>query len=117
MKLLASLSIAALVLAGNASADEVTISDIMKNAMKGDTSLYKSVAEGTGSKEDAKRFLAYAEALEKLSPPKGDESSWKRKTGDLTKAAKAATYGTKAGQMALQRAGNCKSCHSAHKED
>ncbi|MCB1225153.1 MAG: hypothetical protein KDK99_05015 [Verrucomicrobiales bacterium] len=111
--LLALLAVAA----STHAADELTIETIMKDAMKGDTSLYKRVSNGSASKDDAKRFLAYAEALTKQTPPKGDEASWKRKTGELAKAAKAASFGTKQGQLALQRAGNCKSCHSAHKED
>ena len=118
MKALFSIAVLSLLAVSSTQAqEEISISAIMKGAMKGDDSLYNMVAEGKGSKDDAKRLLAYVEKLGALTPPRGDESSWKRKTDDLVKGAKAATYGTKAGQMALQRAGNCKSCHSAHKEE
>jgi hypothetical protein len=44
-----------------------------------------------------------------LTPPKGDETSWKTKTKALLDAA------TKDDTQALKRAADCNACHLAHR--
>jgi hypothetical protein len=55
--------------------------------------------------------------LTQNEPPKGEKASWDKKTGELLAAVEMMAKGNKQGMMAAQKAGNCKSCHSAHKPD
>jgi cytochrome c1 len=108
--------LAALLATASLSASD--ISDVMKSSMKGETSLYNQVAKGKGSPADAQRLADSVKKLEGTKPPKGDQAAWDRKVAALIKAAEAATKGgTQPALMALQTAGNCKACHSGHKED
>ena len=57
-----------------------------------------------------KKVLAkYAAWLAAYKPPKGDDASWKEKTGAIVKAIKTDN------QAALKKATNCKACHNIHK--
>jgi hypothetical protein len=93
------------------------IETVMKDAFKGETSLYKKVATGKGTEADAKRLAGYVKTLTQNEPPKGEKASWDKKTGELLAAVEMLAKGNKQGMMAAQKAGNCKSCHSAHKPD
>lgn len=116
MKRLITTSIAALALAATlAYAAESKINDIMKATMKGDNSLYKKVATGKGTEEDAKKLLEAVKELPACKPPKGDPASWKTKTEALVKAAEDVVAKKPGAPAALQKAGNCKACHSEHK--
>ncbi|WP_156346219.1 hypothetical protein [Verrucomicrobium spinosum] len=101
-----------LALAAPAFAD---ISTTMKEAMKGETSLYKKVATGKGSDEDAQKLLKYVKSLPAESPEKGDAASWKEKTDKLVKATEDVAAKKPGALQELQTAGNCKACHSVHK--
>lgn len=93
-----------------------TIKDVMKKCMapKGDK-LCQKVQSGDATDEEKKELVTMFEALAKNKPEKGDEESWKEKTGALVAAAKAAAEGDdKAGAM-LKKAADCKGCHSKHK--
>ncbi|MES2737030.1 MAG: hypothetical protein V4672_11970 [Verrucomicrobiota bacterium] len=91
------------------------IETVMKEAMKGNTSLHSKVATGKGSPEDAQKLLAYFKTLPAESPPEGDSSSWKDKTSKLIDAAQGVVDGKPGAAKTLQEAGNCKACHSVHK--
>ena len=93
------------------------IESVMKEAFKGDTSLYKKVATGKGSEADAKRLLGYVKTLTENEPPKGEKAAWDKKTGELLAAVDKVAKGNKQGMLDVQKSGNCKSCHSAHKPD
>ena len=93
------------------------IESVMKEAFKGDTSLYKKVATGKGSEADAKRLAGYVKTLTENEPPKGEKATWDKKTGELLAAVEKVAKGNKQGMLDVQKAGNCKSCHSAHKPD
>jgi hypothetical protein len=98
------------------SADEKpkhTIKEVMKTCMKG--GLCKKVGSGKGSDDDKKELLAMFTSLAASKPPKGDEDSWKEKTGALVSAAKACEKGEKDGPKLLGKAANCKACHEVHK--
>lgn len=57
-----------------------------------------------------KEVLAkYAAWLAAYKPPKGDDASWKEKTGAIVKAIKTDN------QAALKKATDCKACHNVHK--
>ncbi len=94
-------------LAVKAEETKYTVKDVMKTAMKG--GLCKKVADGQASDEEKKQLLAMFESMAAAKPAKGDEASWKEKTGALVEAAK------KGDGAALKKAANCKACHDSHK--
>jgi len=108
-------SLALAVILGLISAASADISTVMKEAMKGNTSLHAKVATGKGTPEDAKKLLEYVKSLPAESPPEGDAASWKEKTEKLVAAAQAVADGKPGAAKTLQEAGNCKACHSVHK--
>lgn len=97
-------------------ASAVDIDDVMKNAMKGETSLYKTVATGKGSQSDADKLVSILKGLQGTKPPKGDQTAYERKVGALIAAAEGVATKKPGAMQQLQTAGNCKACHSAHRE-
>lgn len=93
------------------------IEDIMKNAMKGDHSLYDKAKKGTATDEELKKLYLYIQALHANKQPVGEEASWKEKTGSLLKAVEAAVKKDTMASTMLMEAGNCKSCHKVHREE
>jgi hypothetical protein len=113
-----TVTVAALACVATASiaiAAESKIKDVMKEAMKGDTSLFKKVSLGKGTDEDAQKLLEYVKSLPDQEPPKGDKAAWEDKTHKLVQAAEDFVAKKPDAQTALQKAGNCKACHSEHK--
>lgn len=105
----------AVLVAGAASQDAPKS---MKEAMalhKGDDSLIKKVTSGKGTDEDHKKLLATYEWMAAQKPAKGDEASWKAKTSALISAAKDLVDKKAGAAEALNKASNCKACHSVHK--
>ena len=98
-----------------ADATKRSISSVMKDAMKGDSSLHKKVALGKGSDSDAATLLDYYKSLPAEAPPEGDAKSWEEKTAKLIAAAQAVVDKKPGATEQLQTAGNCKACHSEHK--
>ena len=86
---LASLALGSLTLRAEDKLKELTVKDVMKQALAGETSLCKKVATGEGTKEDAQKLLELVTVLTQHKPPKGDEKSWKEKTTALVAAATA----------------------------
>jgi hypothetical protein len=117
MKKATLLAIAALLTSTGLGLANPAIESVMKDAFKGETSLYKKVATGKGTEADAKRLAGYVKTLTQNEPPKGEKASWDKKTGELLAAVEMLAKGNKQGMVAAQKAGNCKSCHSAHKPD
>ncbi len=101
---------------GSVLANEA-IETIMKNAFKGDTSLYNTVAKGKGTDADAKKLAGFVKTLTESEPPRGEKTSWDKRTGDLLRAVEMMARGNKQAMIQVQNAGNCKSCHSAHKPE
>lgn len=93
------------------------ISSVMKGTMKGDASLYKAVATGKGSPADATKLVGQLKQLQGQKPPKGEQASYDSKVAALVKAAEGVAAKNPGALQQLQTAGNCKACHSAHKED
>ena len=89
------------------------IKDVMKKAMKG--GLLKKVAQGKASDEEKKSLHEMLESLAKNKAPKGEADSWKKLTAALVKASKDVNDGKDGAGAALQKASNCKACHSKHK--
>lgn len=115
LTLLFTLTVAAAAGLYAADATKRDIETVMKEAMKGESSLHKKVATGKGSKEDAAKLLDYVKSLPAESPPAGSAESWKEKTGTLIAAVQAVVDGKPGATNTLQTAGNCKACHNEHK--
>ena len=110
----ASVLLAVVVSASLVSA--VEIEDVMKDAMKGETSLYKKVATGKGNQTDADKLLSYLKGLEGTKAPKGEQAAYDDKVSKLVKASEGVAKKEPGALLKLQTAGNCKACHSAHRE-
>lgn len=96
-------------------AAETKIGKVMKESMKGESSLYKTVALGKGTDADAAKLLAYVKQLPAEKPPEGTAESWAKKTGALVKAVEDVAAKKPDAILVLQKAGNCKACHTDHK--
>lgn len=96
---------------------EMDISDIMKMAHKGKTSLSSRAKKGEASQAELKKLIGMYLALEKLSPPRGESRSWKEKTENLTSAAINVFAKTDGALDTYSNALNCRACHRLHKED
>lgn len=93
----------------------VTIKQVMKDRMKGDTSDIKKAVKGELSKEQVTSLLAAVKSMSGSKPPKGDESSWKEKCAALEAALTKLEKGEPGAAEAVKTASNCKACHDAHK--
>ena len=91
--------------------------EVMKQAHKGDVSLYKKVEKGTSTAADHAKLVELYKALAANKPPKGDQKSWDEKTAALVKAAEGLQKGDANAKAQLKAAANCKGCHTAHKPD
>jgi cytochrome c556 len=117
----ATLGVAALVLAGPASADDKdekepkAIKQIMKEAHAGRAnSLRAKVLSGKASKEEMAKLLVLYADLGKNTPPKGEKEAWKKRTTTIVKAAQAfSKEKTPKNRQALNVATNCMTCHRA----
>jgi hypothetical protein len=126
MKYFVLASLTVTVLAGlgayQAAADKpLDIETIMEKAHKapekGKPSLFKTVVEGKGNKDQKEELLKLYTDLSKNKPPKGDESEWKKRTDAIVAAAKD-VVGDKPGSLvALKKAVSCMDCHEAHKSE
>lgn len=105
----------ALVATASLAQAETKIETMMKDSMKGENSLYKKVALGKGTDADATKLVEYVKQLPGEKPKKGDAASWSAKTAALVKAAEDVAAKKPDAILALQKAGNCKACHSEHK--
>ena len=90
-------------------AGKYTIKEIMTKSFKADDNLKDLIIEGMATDEQKAQFIDYVENLAQFKPRKGDAASWKEKTDALIAAAKGSDL------PALEKATNCKSCHSVHK--
>ena len=98
-----------------AAESKPTIKDIMAAAHKKPKELLKKVATGAATDAEKAELVKLYEALAKLSPPRGDASSWEEKTKALLAAARAAAEGKPDAAVELNRVANCAACHQAHK--
>ena len=93
------------------------IETVMKEAMKGETSLYKTVALGKGTDADNAKLLEYVKGLQGQKTPKGDQAAYDAKVTKLVKATEDVVAKKPGALEHLQLAGNCKGCHRDHKPD
>ena len=98
----------------SAFADEV-ISSAMKKYHKPDDALCKKVGGGTASDAEVAEMLKVYEDMVPAKPKKGDDASWKEKTGAVIAALKKIQAKDAAGTAEFKTATNCKACHTVHK--
>ena len=110
MRILASLSCLVFLLPAANAAEDLTISDIMKEAHK--EGMLKRITRGPAAEGDQERLLELYTLLATKSPPQGDKSDWDERTAAMVDAAKAAVAGD---TSKLKRAVNCRDCHNYHK--
>lgn len=94
-----------------------TIEKVMKEGLKGDTSPMAKVLDGSASADDTKSLAALVQTLKGTKAPKGEQSAYDTKVTELIAAMDAVAGGDK-GEAAigrLEKAQNCKACHSEHK--
>ena len=101
-------------------ANEAAIKEVMKTyhkAPKGVDPVCKKAINGQASPEELKKLVLAYKTLTTTKPPKGDEASWKEKTGKLFEAAQALEKGAPDAAANYKKAVDCKACHSVHKPD
>ena len=96
---------------------ETEIGKVMKKHFKGDTSDVKKGIKGELNKEQTAALLAAVKTLGAAKPPKGEDASWKEKTGLLVTALEKLDKGEANAGAELKIAADCKGCHKAHRED
>jgi uncharacterized membrane protein len=103
-----------------ADAKEDAIKEVMKTyhkAPKGTDPTCKKASDGKATPEELKQLVTAYKTLTTAKPPKGDDASWKEKTGKLLAAAQSLQKGDADGLAKYKEAVNCKACHSVHKPD
>jgi len=97
--------------------DHEIIEKVMKEGLKGDTSLCAKVVGGTATDEEIKTLTELVQTMKGTEAPKGDQAEYDTKVGALIAAIEAIQGGNKSPEAieAWKKASNCKGCHSAHK--
>lgn len=96
------------------------IKEVMKTchkAPKGEDPICKRAVDGKASADEIKKLVAGYKELCAAKPPKGDEASWKAKTGKLLAAAEALQKNEAGAAAKYKDAVNCKACHEVHKPE
>jgi hypothetical protein len=94
--------------------DPVAIKVVMQKAMKG--GLCGKAAKGKASEAELKTLASLFADLAANKCPKGDADDWKTRTSALAKASAALVKDdNEENRKALQKAADCKGCHSEHK--
>ncbi len=115
---LATLAIlSALATLGVADENHETIEKVMKEGLKGDTSPMAMVLDGSASADETKSLAALVKTLQGTKAPKGEQADYEKRVTELIAALDAVAAGDKAESAIgrLEKAQNCKSCHSEHK--
>lgn len=113
-------AVAALVAAATfAVADEnhEIIEKVMKEGLKGDSSPMAKVLDGSATAEETTALAALVKTMSGTKAPVGDQADYEKKVAELIAAMEAVAGGDK-GEAAigrLDKAQNCKACHSPHK--
>jgi len=106
------------VVAADAKADPIEeVMNTYHKAPKGTDPVCKKATDGKASPEELKKLVAAYKTLATAKPPKGDDASWKEKTGKLLAATESLQKGETGAVAKYKDAVNCKACHSVHKPD
>jgi len=98
-------------------ANHEVIEKVMKEGMKGDSSLHAKVVGGSATAKETKKLSDLLHTLTGTKAPLGEQSDYDKKVAKLLAGIDAIQGGNKSPEAlaAYKEAGNCKSCHSAHK--
>lgn len=103
------------------SADEnhEKIEKVMKEGLKGKTSILAKTLQGTASDEEIQKLNELVGTLKGTKAPKGDHAAYEEKIAALIAAVQKVAGGDKSDDAikALKKTSNCKSCHKEHKPD
>lgn len=94
-----------------------TIEKVMKEGMKGDSSPMAKVLDGAATAEETTALATLVKTMNGTKAPVGDQAGYDKKIAELIAAMDAVAGGDK-GEAAigrLEKAQNCKACHSEHK--
>ncbi len=97
--------------------DHETIGKVMKEGFKGDTSPIAKVLDGNATDEETKSLAELVQLMKGTKAPVGEQAAYEEKIVELIAAMDAVAGGDK-GETAigrLEKAQNCKACHSDHK--
>ncbi len=97
--------------------DHETIEKVMKEGMKGDTSPMAKVLDGAASDTEIADLAKLVKTMAGTKAPKGDQAGYDTKVTELIAAMDAVAGGDKGAEAIgrLEKAQNCKACHSEHK--
>lgn len=97
--------------------DHEKIEKVMKEGLKGDTSPMAKVLDGAASDDETKELAKLVKTMSGTKAPQGEQSGYETKVNELIAALDAVAGGDKseAAIGRLEKAQNCKACHSEHK--
>jgi len=101
-----------------AESSDDKIKEVMKTchkAPKGEDPICKRAVDGRATPDELKKLVAGYKTLTTVKPPRGDEASWKEKTGKLLAAAEAMEKGEAGAAAKYKAVLDCKGCHTVHK--
>lgn len=112
-----SLALAASITLAFAADDHETIEKVMKEGLKGDTSPMAKVLDGAASADETTELAKLVKTMSGTKAPKGEQSAYETKVTELIAALDAVAGGDKSETAIgrLEKAQNCKACHSEHK--
>lgn len=96
-----------------------TIEKVMKEGLKGETSYFGKVKEGTAEASDYTALYELVRTMRGTTAPVGEQGDYDQKIEALIMAAGATAYTTPtdATIASLKDAANCKACHDSHKPE
>lgn len=97
--------------------DHGAIGKVMKEGFKGKTSPISKVIDGEATAEETKALAALVRTMHGTKAPEGEQDAYEKKVAELI-AAMDEVAGGNASDAAigrLEKAQNCKACHSEHK--
>ncbi|MEO8270724.1 MAG: hypothetical protein ABI557_13455 [Aureliella sp.] len=100
---------------GAESGPKHTIKEVMKIAHGKDSGILQKVLKGEASEDEKKQLLDVYIDMVEGTPTKGESDSWHVLAGNATLAAAKVVVGREGALEELQKATNCKACHSVHK--
>lgn len=115
--LAAFVAIAGLTVFSIADENHEIIEKVMKEGMKGDESPLALVLDGKASDEQTKELAALILTMKGTKAPVGEQSGYEAKVIELIAAMEAVGGGDKGDDAInrLDKASNCKACHTDHK--
>ncbi len=100
-------------------APKYTIKQVMSQAHrksdKNKPTLAEKVINGKADKDEQAKLLELYTAISTAKPPKGDPDAWKEKVSAITTAIQGVIDGTEGADKDLNKATNCRNCHTSHR--